>query len=286
MKLDHTFQRHLRVIETLSDLSYELDADGRFVYVSPTVTAMLGYTADELAGRHYSLLLPPHQEPTARFRLNERRAGSRSIRRMECTLYRKSLPDTPPEPITVEITAKGLFDSTNRYLGTVGLLRDLSQQKAQQNRLAELESRLQETNRQLALSREAARVSRQLQQPLTSLLQDSQRLLTSIQHSRIEQHVETMIAQASQASQLGQQLAAAIHARPMEFVPLDLNDVLQTVVQTAQDETEDTRVRLTTYYAGNLPVILGSRPALENLAHILLAYARQYTFHNLPPGLS
>ena len=285
MKLDHTFQRHLRVIETLSDLSYELDADGRFVYVSPTVTAMLGYTADELAGRHYSLLLPPHQEPTARFRLNERRAGSRSIRQMEFTLYRKSLPDAPPVPITVEITAKGLFDSTNRYLGTVGLLRDLSQQKAQQNRLAELESRLQETNRQLALSREAARVSRQLQQPLTSLLQDSQRLLTSIQHSRIEQHVETMIAQASQASQLGQQLAAAIHARPMEFVPLDLNDVLQTVIQTAQDEAEDTRVRITTHFAGNLPVILGSRPALENLAHILLAYARQYTVHNLPPRL-
>ena len=286
MKLDHTFQRHLRVIETLSDLSYELDAEGRFVYVSPTVTVMLGYRAEELAGRHYSLLLPPQQEPAARFRLNERRAGSRSIRRVELTLYRKPLPDAPPVPITVEVTAKGLFDSTNRYLGTVGLLRDLSQQKAQQHRLAELESRLQETTRQLTLSREAARVSRQLQQPLTSLLQDSQRLLTSIQHSRIEHHVETMVAQASHASELGHQLADAIHAPTVELVPLDLNDVLQTVVKTAQGETGNVRFLLTTHFADTLPTILGSRSALENLAHLLLTYACQSTSHGGPPRLT
>lgn len=285
MKLDHTFQRHLRVIETLSDLLYELDAEGRFVYVSPTVTVMLGYTAEELAGRHYSLLLPPQQESAARFRLNERRAGSRSTRRMELTLYRKPPPDVPSAPLIVEVTAKGLFDSTNRYLGTVGLLRDLSQQKAQQNRLAELESRLQETDRQLTLSREAARVSRQLQQPLTSLLQDSQRLLTSIQDSRIEQHVETMVAQASQASRLGHQLAEAIHAPTTELVPLDLEDVLQTVARTAQGETQAPRFLLTTRFAGNLPVILGSRSALETLAHTLLTYASQSASRNMTPRL-
>jgi len=277
MKLDHTFQRHLRVIETLSDLLYELDADGRFVYVSQTVTGLLGYTAEELAGRHFSLLLPPQEEPAVRVRLNERRAGSRSIRQVEVTLYRKPLPDTPPVPVTVEVTAKGLFDSTNRYLGTVGLLRDLSQQKAQQHRLAELESRLQETDRQLTLSREAARVSRQLQQPLTSLLQDSQRLLTSIQHSRIEQHVETMVAQASQASQLGHRLAEAIQAHPLEFIPLDLNEVLHTVVRAAQSDRETSRLQLTTNFAGNIPLILGSRSALETLAHLLLTYAGQFT---------
>ncbi|MGC4096554.1 MAG: methyltransferase domain-containing protein [Nitrospira sp.] len=286
MKLDHTFQRHLRVIETLSDLLYELDADGRFVYVSPTVTAMLGYTAEELAGRHYSLLLPPQQEPTGRFQLNERRAGSRSTRRVELTLYRKPLPETPSVPVIVEVTAKGLFDSANRYLGTVGLLRDLSQQKAQQNRLAELESRLQETDRQLTLSREAARVSRQLQQPLTSLLQDSQRLLTSIQHSRFEQHVETMVAQASQASKLGHQLAEAIYAPLTEFIPLDLNEVLQTVAQTTQGETGDSRFLLTTHFAANLPIIRGSRSALEDLTRILLTYACQSIPHDMRPRLT
>ena len=281
MKLDHTFQRHLRLIETLSDLLYELDAEGRFVYVSPTVTTMLGYSPDELAGRHYSMLLAPYQEQVGRFRLNERRAGSRSTRKLELTLHRKPLPDASASAVTVELTAKGLFDSTNRYLGTVGLLHDLSQEKAQQDRLTELESRLQETDRQLTLTREAARVSRQLQQPLTTLLHDSQRLLTSIQHSRIEHHVETMIAKASQASQLSHQLAQVMYATPAEFIPLNLNDVLQAVAQAVQPTQGGVGISLTCDFGRQVPAILGSRADIEHLAQILLEYARHCTSHSL-----
>jgi PAS domain S-box-containing protein len=277
-KLDYTFQRHLRFVETLSDLLYELDKDGRFVYVSPTVTAMLGYAPEELAGQHYSILLPPLQESTGRFRLNERRAGSRSVRKLKLTLLRKALSNIPPTAIAVEVTAKGLFDSSNRYLGSVGLLHDLSQQKAQEDRLAELESRLRETDRQLTLSREAARVSRQLQRPLTSLLQDSQRLLSSIQNSNIQQDVETMVARASQANQLSHQLVHAIHARPSGFVPLVMNEILQTVVEAVRQQSQGGRLILTTHFGENLPVILGSRVALEDLVRILLDYVRRYSF--------
>lgn len=286
MKLDHTFQRHQRVIETLSDLVYELDREGRFVYVGASVTAVLGYTPEELAGQHYSILLPPLQESSGRFRLNERRAGNRSVRRLELTLYRKSASDEPPTPIAVEITAKGLFNSTHRYLGTVGILRDLSQQKAQQDRLAELESRLQESNRQLTLSREAALVSRQLQQPLTTLLQDSQRLLSSIQDSKIEQHVETMVERASRANQLGHQLVQAIHAPPLQFAPLALNDIIQMALHTIRQEPEGAEVLVTTRFAEHLPRIQGAADALEHLVRILLGYAhRQATDSGTPPTL-
>ncbi|MBI4001123.1 MAG: methyltransferase domain-containing protein [Nitrospira defluvii] len=277
MKLDRTFQRHLRFMETVSDLLYELDQDGRFVYVSATVTALLGYTPEELAGQHYSILLPPLQEAAGRFRLNERRAGSRSVRRVELTLHRKALPDVPSPVISVEVTAKGLFDNAHRYIGTVGLLRDLSQEKAQQDRLTQLESRLQETDHQLNLSQEAARVSRQLQQPLTTLLQDSQRLLSAIQHSKIEQHVETMVAKASQASQLSQQLVQVIHARPSAGEPLVLNEILQAVVLSAQREPQGKELLLTSHFAMDLPIILGSRDAVADLARILLDYAQRCT---------
>ena len=284
MKLDRTFQRHLRFVETVSDLLYELDQDGRFIYVSATATAMLGYTPEELAGQHYSILLPPLQEAAGRFRLNERRAGSRSVRRFELTLHRKPLPDLPPPAISVEVTAKGLFDNAHKYIGTVGLLRDLSQEKAQQDRLAQLESRLQETDRQLNLSQEASRVSRQLQQPLTTLLQDSQRLLSAIQQSKIEQHVETMIAQASQASQLSHQLVQVIHARPSAGEPLLLNEILQAVIQWTQRESQGKEILITAYFATDLPIIFGSRDAVEDLARILLDYAQRCTSGTTTPS--
>jgi PAS domain S-box-containing protein len=274
MKLDRTFQRHVRFMETVNDLLYELDRNGRFVYVSATITTLLGYTPEELAGQHYSILLPPLQESAGRFRLNERRAGSRSVRRLELKVQGKTLPGMSPPVVSVEVTAKGLLDEAHRYIGTVGLLRDLSPEKFQQDRLAQLEMRVQETDRQLALSQEAARVSRQLQQPLTTLLQDSQRLLSAIQHSKFEQHVETMVAQASQASQLSQHLVQVIHAHPLEAEPLLLNEILQELVQS-KERSQGQELLVTAYFAQDLPMILGSRVAIKDLARILLEYAHR-----------
>lgn len=283
MKLDRTFQRHLRVIETLSDILYELDQEGRFVYVSPGAVALLGYTPEELAGRHYSILLPPLQEVAGRFRLNERRAGSRSVRKLELMLQRKILPDLSTATVTVEVTAKGLYDNANRYSGTIGVLRDLSQQKEQQDRLAQLESRLRDTDRQLALAREAARVSRQLQQPLTTLLQDSQRLLSTIQQSKIEQHVETMVAKASQASRLSRKLVQTIHAQPVGMELLALNEILQTVVRSIRHEPKTTDLLLTSRFAADLPMILGQRDSIEDLARILFTYVRRQASRTATP---
>ena len=128
----------------------------------------------------------------------------------------------PSLSVSVEVSAR-LFDSANRYLGTVGLP-TTSHEKAQQNRLTELESRLQETDRQLTLTREAARVSRQLQQPLTTLLQDSQRLLTSIQHSRIEQHVETMVAKSLTRKPAESSTCSGHVCPPSELTAPNLNE--------------------------------------------------------------
>ncbi|WHZ22269.1 MAG: hypothetical protein OJF47_001381 [Nitrospira sp.] len=283
MKLDRTFQRHLRVIETLSDILYELDREGRFAYISPGAVALLGYTPEELAGRHYSILLPPLQEGAGRFRLNERRAGSRSVRKLELMLQRKTLRDLSTAAVTVEVTAKGLYDNADRYSGTIGVLRDLSQQREQQDRLAQLESRLRETDRQLALAREAARVSRQLQQPLATLLQDSQRLLNTIQQSKIEQHVETMVAKASQASRLSRRLVQTIHAQPVGMELLALNEILQTVVRSIRHEPKATELLLTSRFAADLPMILGRPDSIEDLARILFAYVRRQASDTTTP---
>lgn len=276
LKLDRTFQRHLRIVETLSDVLYELDRDGRFVYISPNTLAMLGYTPEELVGRHYSILLPPSQEIAERFRLNERRAGSRSIRKFELALHRKTPSDLMTGTVTAEVTAKGLYDNANRYSGTIGILRDLSQQKEQQDRLAQLESRLRETDRRLARSQEAAKVSRHLQQPLATLLQDSQRLLSTIRQSKIEQHVETMVAKAAQASRLSWKLMHTIHTQSLGMEALALNEIFQVVVRSIQQGPQSAETLITSRFAVDLPVILGQRDAIEDLVRILLAYVRRH----------
>src|SRR5205814_1239458 len=50
-------QRYL--VEHANDLIYETDADGLITSFNPTAVRLLGYSADELRGRHYLELVHP-----------------------------------------------------------------------------------------------------------------------------------------------------------------------------------------------------------------------------------
>lgn len=48
--LDHEHERHRQLVESLSDVVYELDARGCFVTISPSIGTLLGYSPSELIG--------------------------------------------------------------------------------------------------------------------------------------------------------------------------------------------------------------------------------------------
>jgi PAS domain-containing protein len=94
--LDHAQERYRRLIESLSDTAYELDAKGCFLMVGLGIVPLVGYSPDELIGLPYTTLIPPDQEPVARYRFNERRSGARSTSRVELTFRRKFAQDNRP----------------------------------------------------------------------------------------------------------------------------------------------------------------------------------------------
>ena len=50
-------------VNNSSDVIYELDNQGNFVYLSPSITKMLGYTPDELLGKHFKLIVKEEDLP-------------------------------------------------------------------------------------------------------------------------------------------------------------------------------------------------------------------------------
>lgn len=275
VKLDHTFQRHLRLVEAVSDVVYELDQEGRFVYLSPTVTSLLGYTPEELGGQHFSVLLPPTQETPAKNRINERRAGGRSTFHLELHLLCKASVPDKERRVLMQVTAKGLYDAKHRYMGTVGLLHDLSHELEQSGKLLELESRLQEAGRQLAVSERVNSASRNLEQPLSALLQDSHQLLATIQNIRIEQHLERLTSHATRASELGRELSQALHFPHAHADRISLNAQIQDAVASlvlAQIIEDDSVSR---EYLQDLPLMVGVGVKIREMFRILIQYARQ-----------
>ena len=275
LKLEHTFQRHLRLVETVSDVIYELDQNGRFIYLSQTVTPLLGYTAEELAGQHFSQLLPSTQHGAASYRFNERRVGTRSTRQLELFILAKASVQGETRKLLMQLTAKGLYGERRQYLGTVGLLRDLSDYRKQDSKVQELEARIRETDRQLAASRNAALASRQLQQPLSALLQDSHRLLTIVRNIQFDQHVTQLAAYATQATHLGHEVWKSIHFKGRAGNSVSLNTELKQLLTELSDERHFHPSAVDAHLGPDVPHIAGSKVDLKELFRILIVYALQ-----------
>lgn len=275
LQLDSTRERHVRLVETMPDIVYELDPDGKFTYVSGTVTPLLGYAPEELTGTHYSQLLPPDQQRLAEHRFNDRRTGARSARHVELHLLAKGSRESQERSVQAEIHAKGLYDSQHRFQGTVGLVRDLSGTKQQSAKLHQLEIQLQETDRLITEAQRLTAVSQDLQAPLSTLLAESRHLLSAIRELGLEPKLEALTAHAAEAAELGLELSRSIQARSADLVPLAINAQLDEALNAETAGLAAASIVLDRRFDTNLPTILGSLRALRETFTLLLSFIQQ-----------
>lgn len=67
-ELKKTEKRYRHLIESVQDIIYKISTDGFFTYVNPVIKERLGFSEDEIIGRHFStLVLPNYQEALINF---------------------------------------------------------------------------------------------------------------------------------------------------------------------------------------------------------------------------
>ncbi|MBN1243363.1 MAG: PAS domain S-box protein [Spirochaetales bacterium] len=140
--------RYENLVRALPDLVYELDVEGRFVFVNEAI-GLLGYRKEDLVGKHFSVLL--HEQDANAFdrdsvlglfkgvrtgpnlapRLfNERRGIDRRTENLEVRLKRAP-GASPPEDMIATVIAFGEVSSAGEYsggdfVGSVGIVRDIT----------------------------------------------------------------------------------------------------------------------------------------------------------------
>jgi PAS domain S-box-containing protein len=266
--------RHQHLAESLGDLFYELDAEGRFVALSPGIQALLGYTPGELIGLSYLTLFRREEQPAARFRFNERRSIGRSTRRFELTFLPKLTQTEPPRLVQAEVSARGLYDPRRRFLGTVGLVRVIPRtaQEDAASRQQDQEHRYREALQTLA--KRMSELSRNLQQSLARLHDEAQQLLEILREVRLDERIEQLSVQASAASQLGENLAKTLHESLGGPSPSTINDLLAKLLISAPHLHSDGGVE--TQFSPQLPAYYGDHDRAVELFRRLFAYAQTY----------
>jgi PAS domain S-box-containing protein len=119
---DH--ELHQFLVTASPDLIYVLDGEGRFTFANKPVCDLIDTAPADVKGLPWTDVLGPDLAHSLRHHFNERRTGVRATRHFEFE-YKPGSADTR----LLEVSATGLYDeqASYRFLGTYGVLRDVTE---------------------------------------------------------------------------------------------------------------------------------------------------------------
>jgi PAS domain S-box-containing protein len=225
---ERRLRRFETIVETLDDVIYALDDEGRFVYVSPSVADVKGVEPDAFLGTHFTDWVAEETAERARQQMAAIRRGDREVATMEYDFERANGETIDAELRFVPMTRPG------GEPGWAGLIRNITER---------VEHRREIERQNARLERFARIVSHDLRNPLAV----AQGHLELIEGN--EESVETVADSLSRMERLVDDLLALTREgeTPADIEPVSVADTarrawasVETGAATLRVETDAT----------------------------------------------
>jgi two-component system cell cycle sensor histidine kinase/response regulator CckA len=186
-------EKYHSIVETMTEGVWILDHDDRTTFVNQQMAAMLGYSVEQVLGRHLLDFKDEEARPIALQRLERRRQGITEQ-------YDSTFQTSDGRRLTVLISTRPLWDSDGCYAGTLGIITDITERSL-------LEERLHQANKMEAIGRLAGGVAHDFNNLLTVINGYSDLLL---RNSNVGDRTHVQLSEIRSAGQRAQELTNQI----------------------------------------------------------------------------
>jgi len=135
-QLSESERLHRYIVNTSPDIIYILDDEGNFTFINERIESLLGFSKEEIVGKHYSFLVHHDDMEQAKYVFNERRIGTRAAKNIELRLKCKDDGNSrhfANRTLPIELSAMGMYsdkgEKSSNYTGTYGVARDVTERK-------------------------------------------------------------------------------------------------------------------------------------------------------------
>lgn len=140
-RLECSEKLYRNLVDSSPDIIYTINTEGHFTFINGRAEQLLGYTPEQVIGRHYSELVHEEDLERAHYVFNERRIGTRASCNIELRLKHHNLSDRNLEfdnsVTSISFNSVGMYsegeaDSKRQFFGTYGVARDITESKRAQ----------------------------------------------------------------------------------------------------------------------------------------------------------
>lgn len=227
-KLYQSEERYRYLVQNSPDIIYTLDADGNFTFLSEALEHLLGFTVDELIGKHYTTIVCEEDRDKAQWFFDERRSRDRAASGIELRLKAGGdgqQNDSARRYLTVELKSMGIYEaSTNdgerRHVGTHGVIRDISERHR-------LHAQLQNAERMESLGTLAGGIAHDFNNLLMGIQGRSSLIAMDLEDTHpVLEHLHAIDKYILSATHLTKQLLGLARGGKYEVKPTDINELI------------------------------------------------------------
>jgi len=254
--------------------------DDRVLFASDRLAEMLGYEAEELAGRSIWTLFHDDDRPVVARLVRERERGASPHLHYECRLVGKAGGVLWADMASSATT----FQGEPAVLVTALDVTSRKKAEAKQRELSELARRQHEqlvhSSRLAELGEMAAAIAHELNQPLTGIRNFARNATFMIEQKagtleEVNDNLRLISVQVDRAAKIMNRVRELTRKSDRQFAPVDLNRVLRENVEFMMPQLQLSGVAVDLRLANGLPDVLGDRIRLEQVFLNLLTNAKQ-----------
>lgn len=288
-------QEHLdRIADISSAIIYVLDKEGRFTFVNRAVEEILRFAPDELIGRHFSTIMTKEEfERVSRNIVlpriagqvtgisnapklfDERRTGNRRTKNMEIKLLTKKSDDVRilVGDVTGIVEVEGAYSGNKKcakcksetFLGSQGVIFDITKYKRAERERLELQRRLFEVQKMDAIGKLAGKVAHDLNNKLGSIIGSAEILRQDLSKGGgdLPMYLDTILSASKHAAELSNRLLEFSRKGESGYTNVNVHGLIDNVMEFVKPIMEE-NISIHRILLSQNSVIMGCSSQLQN----------------------
>jgi PAS domain S-box-containing protein len=263
-KLQESEKTHRTLVETIRDIVYTVDLEGRFSYVSPMVEVVTGYTDKELIGISFLEIVSPAYRDVVIQKFAE------GLETGKTTTYEIEVSTKDEKAVPVEFNVSPLTDSSGKTIGRIGVARDITRRKQEEAERQDMEVKALTQDKLASLGEIATGIAHEINQPLSYINIILQSTLKDISESRLDtrelaEDFQESLRQTGKITNIISHLRTFGRSDATSFAPVSLLAILDDTMILMKERLRIRNIAMDMKLCDNFPMLLGNHVKLEQV---------------------